>query len=157
MQETLERHFTATTYVVDNNRVLLLEHKKIGTWLPPGGHLEKNELPHETALREIIEETGLDIKLITDQDYKEHEKQFEKDSQVNIAPQPWKILLEKIEENHYHIDLIYIAITKNNKKPKGEEHKFKWFDLKELEQTNQVIPNVKYLAILAIKKLTQKE
>jgi 8-oxo-dGTP diphosphatase len=32
------------------------------TWSIPGGHLEFNETPEETAIREVKEETGCDIK-----------------------------------------------------------------------------------------------
>lgn len=33
-----------------------------GTWSLPGGHLEFNEAPEETAVREVVEETGIKIK-----------------------------------------------------------------------------------------------
>ncbi len=32
--------FTASVYVVYENKVLLHKHKKLGVWLPPGGHVE---------------------------------------------------------------------------------------------------------------------
>ena len=44
--------------------VLLLKHKA-GHWAFPKGHVEKNETEEETALREVKEETNLDIKLNT--------------------------------------------------------------------------------------------
>ena len=53
------RHFVATCYVVDDGATLLHEHEKLGMWLPPGGHVDRDELPHEAALRETYEETGL--------------------------------------------------------------------------------------------------
>lgn len=34
-----------------------------GTWAPPGGHLEFGETPKDAAIRETIEETGLDLYL----------------------------------------------------------------------------------------------
>lgn len=36
-----------------------------GTWSIPGGHLEFNETPEETAIREVKEETGCDIKNVS--------------------------------------------------------------------------------------------
>ena len=57
----LDKHFTATTYIVHANQpiTLLHYHRKLRTWLPPGGYLEKNETPFEAAIREIHEETGI--------------------------------------------------------------------------------------------------
>ena len=41
------RHFTVAVFVVHDRRVLLHYHRKLGKWLPPGGHIEANELPDE--------------------------------------------------------------------------------------------------------------
>ena len=58
------KSITATVYIVNDNRILLHKHKKYNTWFPVGGHLRSNELPHEAAIREVKEETGLDITLL---------------------------------------------------------------------------------------------
>ncbi len=36
----------------------------INKWLPVGGHIEQNETPDEALLREIKEETNLDVELL---------------------------------------------------------------------------------------------
>ena len=41
------RHFTVAVFVVSAGHVLLHYHRKLGRWLPPGGHIEDNELPDE--------------------------------------------------------------------------------------------------------------
>lgn len=46
--------------------ILLICHKNGGHWAFPKGHVEKGETDEETALREIREETGLQVKLKTD-------------------------------------------------------------------------------------------
>lgn len=43
----------------DIKYVLVCEHG--GYWVFPKGHMEEGETEHETALREIKEETGLDV------------------------------------------------------------------------------------------------
>lgn len=53
------RCHTVCAWAVDQGRVLLVKHKKLGMWLAPGGHVEENELPHQAAEREFFEETGL--------------------------------------------------------------------------------------------------
>ena len=59
----ITRHFTATIMVVYNNKMLLHMHKKLGLWLPVGGHIDRDELPEEAALREAKEESGLDVEI----------------------------------------------------------------------------------------------
>ena len=153
MTNETERHFTATTFIIANGRVLLLRHKKIGTWLPPGGHVEPNELPHETAMREAMEETGIKIELL-------HEKNFEKQQEflakhndrTTIIPRPWKVLLEKIADNHFHIDLTYIAKANTTNVRSNEGHELKWFTEKELEQEKSLFPDVRLFAKMALKK-----
>jgi ADP-ribose pyrophosphatase YjhB (NUDIX family) len=48
------------------NKVLLVQMnygKFLGQWILPGGMVEKGEHPHQAALREVKEETHLDVEL----------------------------------------------------------------------------------------------
>jgi len=101
-----QRHFTATAVVLDSRgRALLLFHKKLQTWLPPGGHVEPNELPDDAALREIYEETGVRAAFFHDAD-----GAFA-DGHARSLHQPMVILLEDIggKGDHFHIDLVYLC------------------------------------------------
>jgi len=49
--------------VVKENRYILIKHKK-GHWDFPKGKMEPGESEHETASREVLEETGVKIKFI---------------------------------------------------------------------------------------------
>ena len=44
-----------------NTEILLIKHINSGHWSFPKGHVEENETETQTALREIKEETGLDV------------------------------------------------------------------------------------------------
>ncbi|AKM81133.1 MAG: hypothetical protein UT13_C0001G0172 [Candidatus Pacebacteria bacterium GW2011_GWF2_38_9] len=55
--------FTASVFLIHNDKVLLIKHKKLNMWLGPGGHIDENELPHLAAEREFFEETGLRVKV----------------------------------------------------------------------------------------------
>jgi 8-oxo-dGTP pyrophosphatase MutT (NUDIX family) len=61
---TLPAHFTAAGIVLSAAppaRVLLILHRKLGLWLPPGGHLDPADggNPLRAAVREVREETGV--------------------------------------------------------------------------------------------------
>lgn len=47
-----------------NTEFLVISHESDGHWCFPKGHIEKNESEKETALREILEETGLEVELV---------------------------------------------------------------------------------------------
>lgn len=49
----------------EENRILLIQHKT-GHWSFPKGHMEAGETEQMTALREVKEETSLDIELFSD-------------------------------------------------------------------------------------------
>lgn len=40
----------------DQGKILLVHHKKANLWLPPGGHVDNNEHPKQTVIREMEEE-----------------------------------------------------------------------------------------------------
>jgi 8-oxo-dGTP pyrophosphatase MutT (NUDIX family) len=40
-------------------KLLLVDHKKAGLWLPSGGHVEPDEHPQTTVQREALEELGI--------------------------------------------------------------------------------------------------
>ena len=101
----MKRHFTATAFVVHEGKTLLHWHRKLGQWMPPGGHLLPDEDPVTGALREVREETGLDAELLDSS----HRHAFAYPEQV--AP-PHTILIEDFDDAgdaHKHIDFIYFV------------------------------------------------
>ena len=55
----MRRAFSVAVYARRGDRVLVIEHRRLQTWLPIGGELEAGETPLEAAARELREETGL--------------------------------------------------------------------------------------------------
>jgi ADP-ribose pyrophosphatase YjhB (NUDIX family) len=126
------RDFTATTFVVHEGRTLLLLHRKLGAWFPPGGHIDPHELPHDAAVREVREETGLDVELLdTGQWRAELPREF---SGVVVLPQPYCVLLEDITPGHQHIDMIYFARVRGGAllHSEREAHAARWLTWDEL-------------------------
>lgn len=106
MNQSVIRHFTSTGFVIHKNCLLLHWHGKVKAWLPPGGHIEKNEDPCQTLKREILEETGLEVEIVNF----DLNLGFKYPEQL---PAPFTILVEDIEDRetgkHQHIDMIYFC------------------------------------------------
>ncbi|HEX2864747.1 MAG TPA: NUDIX domain-containing protein, partial [Deinococcales bacterium] len=103
----LSRDFTVAVFVIAGTppRLLLHPHPKLGLMLPPGGHIEPNELPDEAALRETLEETGLEVTLLG-----ERAPGFPAADGLPVQlVRPRGIQLETIKPEHEHIDLVYFA------------------------------------------------
>jgi 8-oxo-dGTP pyrophosphatase MutT (NUDIX family) len=138
----MHRHFTATAYVLHEQRVLLIYHRKFGKWLPPGGHVDPDETPPEAAVREVLEETGLHVELIP------QENIWIKRWNAETLLRPWMCLLENIpaskkEPAHQHMDMIYLArplkgeLSQNPRETDGLRW-FGWDDLQDLQPDQDI-------------------
>jgi len=129
----MDKHFTASAVVLHPSRkILLLNHKKLGVWLGPGGHVE-NETPDACVLREVTEESGLDVKIIGEK--KEELADFEND--VQVLHQPYLVISARIADDHYHIDLIYTCVPLDSfelNPNEGESIEIGWFSRSDLDQ-----------------------
>ncbi|MFB6078944.1 MAG: NUDIX hydrolase [Halarchaeum sp.] len=132
------RHHTATVYVVHDGATALHEHDRLGLWLPPGGHVERDELPHRAAEREVREETGLEPRLLL------ADPEIET-GVVRSLPKPEHLLLEDIhayeggEVGHQHVDFVYFAsVDSRDIDPDGDDERagehWEWFTPAELEE-----------------------
>src|SRR4051812_739704 len=101
----MKHDFTSSGLILENDKVLLLFHRKLQCWIYPGGHVEQDEDPIRAVEREVLEETGLVVNVVG-----------ARDEELDVAgvsslPLPIAILKEPINDNkqgqHIHIDLIY--------------------------------------------------
>jgi len=122
------RHFSATTYVVSNKGVLLHKHKKLNIWLPVGGHIDRDELPEDAAIREVKEETGLDVDLISP-------NELMSTTNGRELIRPHHMMLHNLNPFHQHIDMVFFAqaTSTNFNVPEGESNNLKWFTKQDLE------------------------
>ncbi len=120
--------FTVAIFIVHAARVLLVHHRQLNRWLPPGGHIELDEDPEQAALREAKEESGLDVELLG-----ERPPTTEPGTRALIAPRFLDI--HRITPTHEHIGMIYWA------RPRGgavtlapaEHHAIRWCASEDLD------------------------
>ena len=55
----MRRAWSVSVFARHGGEILLVHHRRLGTWLPVGGEIEAGETPLEAARRELVEETGL--------------------------------------------------------------------------------------------------
>lgn len=156
------RHFVATVYVVHDGATLLHEHERLGMWLPPGGHIDRDELPHEAALRECREETGLDPELVAPEGDVES-------GTARSLPRPQRFLLEDInvhedgDVGHQHIDFVYYGrADERTVAPVGTDEApaeaWEWFTAEELAARRSELPeDVVDVGIAAIEQVGSGE
>lgn len=141
------REFISTVFIVNKGKVLMTWNNKVNNWIPVGGHIEKNELPCESVIREAKEESNLEIELVDP---------FSNAKTANLI-QPIHIHLDKIKEDHEHINLIYFGVIKSGEcfKIDDEGKELRWFEKDELEKEN-LMPNIKEWATEALNQLGEK-
>lgn len=130
--------FTSSAYIVHENKILLVHHKKLGVWIPPGGHIELDEDPLQTLWREITEETGLLATDLTLLNIEETKLNLVKSNKFSPLPTPFAMFVVDYDEtsNHKHIDLCYLLTSTSNKVRVEQHaaHAIGWFDLKTLRE-----------------------
>jgi len=122
--------FTVSVYVVYGDKVLYRFHDKVHKWLVPGGHIELDEVPEQSAVREVFEEVGLVVELYNpDQlllvDKDEDPKKIGRDGYKELLVPPFMNIhpLSVKEGSHRHIDFTFFALSKTDVvvEPEGEE------------------------------------
>jgi 8-oxo-dGTP pyrophosphatase MutT (NUDIX family) len=129
------RHFTSTIYIVNEGATALHHHDRLGIRIPPGGHVDRDELPHEAGIREVQEETGLDPRLL-------RETAAIDAPAGEVLPQPAHMMLYDIdvypngEVGHQHIDHVYFAAVDSRAIDPGDGEAdaavWEWYTAEEL-------------------------
>ena len=141
--------FTVAIFVVHEDRVLLIHHRKLNKWLPLGGHIELDEDPEIAALREAKEESGLDVELVGDRP-----PTTEPGTRALIAPRFLDI--HRISATHEHIGMIYWARPKRGDVTLAteEHHDIRWCTMADLERLDPPMTNaVKWYCHTALKEV----
>jgi 8-oxo-dGTP pyrophosphatase MutT (NUDIX family) len=121
--------FTVAIFIVHDEKILLIHHRKLEKWLPLGGHIELDEDPEAAAIREAREESGLEIQIIGDRP-----PVTEDGTRALIAPRFLDI--HRISDTHEHIGMIYFARVAGGDLAlaEAEHHDIRWVSRDEMEK-----------------------
>ena len=121
--------------------MLLIEHRKLGLWLQPGGHADGDLNLLNVARREVSEETGIEAEPVANHilDLDRH----------RIPERPG-------EPEHWHYDVRYLLQARPGVKPVGNEetHDARWVAFDALESLTRD-DSVLRLARIAAEELDQ--
>jgi 8-oxo-dGTP pyrophosphatase MutT (NUDIX family) len=134
----IDLHRTATVFIIheydwtlkgvgqmSDFQILMVKHPKYDKWMAPGGHVDPGELVYQAALREIKEETGLDIdfglKTIS--------------NRSTIIPRPFAVVrYDYTDSNRVDEDQLYLIVVDDavrNTPLVSEGPELRWVDSRE--------------------------
>lgn len=127
-KDNYDGHLCGSSWIIDKkrNKTLLIKHPKLNKWMQPGGHIESNETPYETAIREMEEEANI----------KESDIKNTKEILIDAGIHEFK---HSSKPEHVHYDLRYCFDVDSNKvKIKSENNvEIKWFDFKDVPSIDE--------------------
>lgn len=131
---------TVAFYAVNKGRVLLIHHKKMNKWLPPGGHVESGESIYDALLREIREETQLDNYVVLG-----NRSPVKEEGRI-IMPAPTFMDIHAVYDGFAHQGLFYFIKATNDKVVlnKEEHNDIRWFTIEEMKKENVISGVIQY-------------
>lgn len=161
-----ELDFVVSAFIVHPRKpaVALVDHKKLGLWLPPGGHIELGEDTDIALKREVKEETGLSHLL----DYEVYQSPEQarvanllRTAAVDNGVHETKILYAPYAVDlhafpplpgHKHQSFVYVLFAKNELLALEDEahHAVKWVTVEEtLNADFDTLPTIRHYMLEA--------
>lgn len=136
--------FTVSAYIVHDDKILLMHHKKLNTWIQVGGHVELNEDTDEAILREIEEECGVEVTFLEPIDTVSLKGS-------KLLRLPHMMNLHDYSETHKHLDLGYVCVASSPmcRLAHEEAHDIGWFGREDFDRLN-LLENVRYFCEKAL-------
>lgn len=120
----------------EQKQILLIEHRKFGRWIQPGGHIMEGEELFQSAAREVWEETGIHVEI---------------DDKNPFAVEEYNTVVGK-QIDHQFVGRALDTNLKNN----DESANCGWFDINELNKLDAV-PDLEQKVNQALKILNAGE
>jgi 8-oxo-dGTP pyrophosphatase MutT (NUDIX family) len=133
-------HATASTFVFcrfegEGWKIGLVLQPRLGKRMVPGGHVEDNETPAQAAVREVVEESGLAVRLL-----QRPSVPLPDGYPLEVVVEPWWTTLvdvprdNHLAEPHKHLDHQYVAVADSPEPVAQAVHEFDWYRLDELAE-----------------------
>ena len=119
--------FVVSIFIVRQNKVLLVYHKKYDEWLPIGGHIELDEDPEEALFKEIREECGLKVRVLATKPPIAHRG-------VKPILTPSYVDSHRITSTHRHVAFVYFGVSTSDRVilHREEHREFRWVGARQL-------------------------
>jgi 8-oxo-dGTP pyrophosphatase MutT (NUDIX family) len=133
----VRKHLTSSVFVfrrfTDGWRTGLIRHPRLHRMMIPGGHVEPEETSAEAALREVAEETGLAVMLVSPP-----AAPVPDGYRARRVALPWWIAEYQVKPDnhldvaHVHVDHLYVALADSAQSAAGAglpdpAHPFGWY------------------------------
>ena len=135
---------TVSAYIVYDDKILLMHHKKLGAWMQVGGHVELHEDTDEAIAREIEEECGVEVTFVEPIDHVTLEGS-------KLLRLPHFMNLHDYSPTHKHLDLAYVCLAKSSacRLAPEEAREIGWFGREEFDRLN-LFDGVRYFCEKAL-------
>lgn len=158
--------WTASTTVIDRGKVLLVRHRKLDSWLGPGGHIDPDELPHLAAIRECREESGLAVRIISAGPA--HPSRLNNTGEGGFLPLPLTVSLFWVCQENYQLRQAKLTAGQTYQAlaqwPKGCEQHLNLTYLaklaagsKQLQPSEREVTDIAWFSPAEVKKLLAKK
>ena len=114
-------HFTASALILnpEKTKTLLVEHRKLGIWVQPGGHADGDESLENVARREVEEETGVSNVISTP-------------GILDLDIHPIPARKDEGPHDHYDVRFLFTANPKQALKISHESTDLRWISIENL-------------------------
>ncbi len=147
----MKMDLTVGAGILYDNKILLVLHAKLGKWLFPGGHIEQNEYPNEAIIREVKEETGLNLRFL---DYGPTGKTPDIIKELAI---PFDANLHSVGD-HNHYCMYYACTVDTQNFIKSEESRdIRWVGKSDVQTLENLPENVRRMALFLLEKYKNLE
>ena len=100
-------HITSSGFILNHtaDKALMVHHNLFNTWVWPGGHADGNGNLLEVAIKEVLEETGITVKPLSN-----------KIASIDIFTPAGHVRRGSYVKSHTHLNVAYIFIADENEK-----------------------------------------